>query len=465
MTTSSSSLSGSFQASRFETSSAPVMKNHSPSGARSLRIRTVSTLCIGRTASISTRSTPKRSLPSTAASTMSKRSSALARTLEASLCGGMPAGTNTTRARPSSPMTCSAITMCPWCTGSKVPPKIPTLTVGTSPEVEHRPADPDLVAGLGARATQRAHDAAPLQLPLEALDALRVLPVGLEREALDALAGNDVAAVLPLHPHALPRRAEDAVRAIRALLGPAISQLSQALLEDVAQLFDAFAGLGRDLNGVGEGLSQVRPELLVQEVHLVEHCDGGLPRESGGVQLRPEGAVGPLRVLARVQNQRQEPRAGDVPEEPIAEAAARARPLDQPGNVSDHERPAVTPVVGHPQLRRERGERVIADPGTRRAQGTKQRRLPGVRKPDEAHVREDFELEPDLPLLPRQTLLAERGRPARRGREGGVPATAVAASGRHEGRARLREVGEQSPFVAALGADGDLDQGVLPALA
>ena len=160
------------------------------------------------------------------------------------------------------------------------------------------------------------------------------------------------------------------MRAIRALLGPAISQLSQALLEDVAQLFDAFAGLRRDLKGVGKGLPQVRPELLVQEVHLVEHGDGGLPRETGGVQLGPEGAVGPLGILARVQDQRQEPRAGDVPEEPVAEPPARARPLDQPWYVSDHERPAVAPVVRHPQLRRERRERVIPDPGTRRAQGT-----------------------------------------------------------------------------------------------
>src|SRR3712207_8525734 len=58
---------------------------------------------------------------------MSKRSSAEARTLEASLWGGMPPGTNKTRERPSSPMTCSAMTMCPWWTGSNVPPKIPTF--------------------------------------------------------------------------------------------------------------------------------------------------------------------------------------------------------------------------------------------------------------------------------------------------------------------------------------------------
>src|SRR5215210_1010305 len=225
MTTSSSSLSGSFHASRFETSSAPVMKNHSSPGERSLRIWTVSTLCIGRPASTSTRSTEKRSLPSTLASTMSKRSSALARTLEASLWGGMPPGTNTTRERPSSPMTCPAITMCPWWMGSKVPPKIATFTAEPSPEVEHRPADPDLVTRLRAGMPQRAQDAAPLELTLETLDALGVLPVGLEREPLDALAGDDVAPILLLHPHALPRRAKHAMLASTA--SPALATVAQ----------------------------------------------------------------------------------------------------------------------------------------------------------------------------------------------------------------------------------------------
>src|SRR5918993_5791669 len=113
MTTCSSNRSGSRHASRFETSSAPVMKYHSSSGEPSLRMLTVSTLCIGRPASISTLSTENRSFPSTAASTMASRSVALALTLDASLCGGMPPGTKTTRARSSSVMTCSATIMCP----------------------------------------------------------------------------------------------------------------------------------------------------------------------------------------------------------------------------------------------------------------------------------------------------------------------------------------------------------------
>src|SRR5215211_1816744 len=202
MTTSSSNRSGSFHVSRFETSSAPVMKYQSFAASRSLSIPTVSTVCIGLPASTSTRSTENRSFPATAASTMSKRSSAEARTLEASLCGGMPPGTKTTRERSSSSMTCSAMIMCPWCTGSKVPPKIPTF-IAASSEIEDRLAYLDLVARRRARAAQGTQDAPPLELPLEVLYALRALPVRLERQPLDTLAGDHVAAVLLLHPHPL----------------------------------------------------------------------------------------------------------------------------------------------------------------------------------------------------------------------------------------------------------------------
>src|SRR4028118_1561603 len=87
------------------------------------------------------------------------------------------------------------MTMCPWWTGSKVPPKMATR-IRTSPEIEHRLPDPYLVAFLGPGPPERPHDAALLQLPLEALDALGALPVGLEREPLHVLARDPEAPVL-----------------------------------------------------------------------------------------------------------------------------------------------------------------------------------------------------------------------------------------------------------------------------
>src|SRR5215217_3684851 len=244
MTICSSRRSGSFQASKLDTSSAPVMKNHSSPGARSLRMATVSTLCMARPASISTLSMVNRSFPSTAASTMESLSSVVALTLEASLCGGMPPGTNTTRARSSSIITCSATIMCPWCTGSKVPPKIPTFKKSTSLEVEHRLADPDLVARLRPCPPQGPNDPDPLQLVLEPLDTFPIAPVGLECEPLDTLPGDDVPAVLLLHPYALPQRPEDAMPTLRRLVDGPLTHPAQHLLESVAK-FDNPVSRGR----------------------------------------------------------------------------------------------------------------------------------------------------------------------------------------------------------------------------
>src|SRR5215208_3323293 len=304
MTTCSSSLSGSFHASRFDTSSAPVMKYQSSLGEFSLRIPTVSTLCIGRPASISTLSTLKRSFPSTAASTMARRSVAAALTLDASLCGGMPPGTKTTRARSSSVMTCSATIICPWCTGSKVPPKIPSLTP-TSLEVKHRLADPDLIAWHGASPPQGSEYPDSLQLVLKALDALSVAPVCPEGEPLDDLPGDDVATVLGLDPDPLPGWPEDAMLGLRQPTDGALTHLAQPLLEGVAQRCHTFRRGRGDLMGIRKDFPQVRPELLVEEVDLVQDNDRGLLREPGCVELGPERAFGPFGVFARVKHERQ----------------------------------------------------------------------------------------------------------------------------------------------------------------
>src|SRR5215207_2015184 len=445
MTTSSKRRSGSFQVSKFETSSAPVMKYQSLPASRSLRISTVSTLCIGRPASTSTRSTKNRSLPATAASTMSKRSSAEARTLEASLCGGMPPGTNTTRERSSSSMTCSAMTMCPWCTGSKVPPKIPTF-MATSSEIEDRLANPDLVARRRARPAQGTQDAPLFELPLEVLYALRALPVRLERQPLDALAGDHVAAVLLLHPHPLPRRAEHPVAGFLSVRGgrgsDALLHCTQALFHEVPELLHAFAGPRGDLQGPRERVPQVLLEFIVQEVHLVQNGERRLPGEPRGVQFRPEDTLGLLRILARVQDDRQEPCPRHVPQETVAQAPALARTRDETGDVRDHEGFPVASLVHDPELRRQRGEGVVAHPRTGGAQCRQQRGLAGIRQAHQAHVRENLQFQMDLAFLPRQAPLAKRRRLARRGRERRVPPAALTAAGHDEGVLRLGEVGE-----------------------
>src|SRR3712207_842020 len=136
--------------------------------------------------------------------------------LDAALCGAMPPGTKTTRARPRASQTCSAMMRCPWWMGSKVPPKMPTLIVSPLLEIElHRP-DPHFVPRLGPGPSQSGHDALFLQGTLEVLDPLGAVPVGPERHALYVLPGDLVSAVLdPLDAQPLPGRPEDAVHAVR----------------------------------------------------------------------------------------------------------------------------------------------------------------------------------------------------------------------------------------------------------
>src|SRR3712207_1213549 len=146
---------------------------------------------------------------------MSKRSSALALTLEAVLCGGTPPGTKITQARFKACATCSAMIMCPWCMGSKVPPKIPILLIShpsrcplptPSLEVELYIADPDFVPGLGAGPPERCHYALFFELPLKVAHALGTLPVRPQREPLDAFAGDLVGPVFDLlDAQSLPR--------------------------------------------------------------------------------------------------------------------------------------------------------------------------------------------------------------------------------------------------------------------
>src|SRR5215212_2465214 len=426
MTTCSSSLSGSLQASRFDTSSAPVIKNNSSSGERSPRMLTVSTLCIGRPASISTLSTEKRSFSWTAASTIASRSGAVALTLEASLCGGMPPGTKTTRARSNSVMTCSATIRCPWCTGSKVPPKIPTLTP-TSLEIEYGLTDPDTIARHRAGSAQRSYHANPLQFVLEAFDTLPVAPVGLEREPFDALTRDDVATVLLLHPDTLPRRPEHAMLTLRnscwRTLLPHFAQLS---IESVAQYRDAFRRLSGDLVGPRKGFLQIRPQLFIEEVDLVQHDDDGLLGESGGVELGPQRTLGPFGIFAGVEHEREQPRPRHVAEKLVAEALALAGPRDEAGDVCHHEPSAVSLIVHDSELGREGGERIVTHPGTRGAQHAQQRRFSRVGQSDEADVREDLELQADLAFLAGETLLSECRSLAGGGREGTVPTPTLA---------------------------------------
>ncbi len=138
----------------------------------------------------------------------------------------------------------------------------------------------------------------------------------------------------------------------------------------------------------------------------------------------------------------QHARALDVAQEAVAEPRAFVRAFDQAGNVDHHERLEVGDAHDA-ELRLERGERIVGDLRTRRADDAEQRRLPGVRQADHAGVGEQLELQAQLAAFAGLAVVREVRRLARRGREMLVALTAAAALGDAQPLVRRAQVGEQ----------------------
>ncbi len=140
----------------------------------------------------------------------------------------------------------------------------------------------------------------------------------------------------------------------------------------------------------------------------------------------------------------EDPRPLDVAQEGVAEAGPVAGALDEPGHVGDR-RPALVLVaeVHDAEVRLERRERVVGDLRRGRGQGREERRLAGVRQPDEADVGDEPQLEAEPALLAGLALLGVLGGLVGGRREVGVAEAAAAAARDHRLLADRDEVGDQ----------------------
>src|SRR5579884_1312624 len=143
------------------------------------------------------------------------------------------------------------------------------------------------------------------------------------------------------------------------------------------------------------------------------------------------------------------------------------RAFDEPGNV-DHDEGL---LVRHPhdaELRLERGERIVGDFWTRGRDDGEQRRFSGVRKPDDAAVGQQAQLQPQREAFSRLALFGKPRRLPGAGREMLVAKAPAAALSDQNALARPAEVGEK-PFRFAFGravderSDGHGDDEVLAA--
>ena len=140
----------------------------------------------------------------------------------------------------------------------------------------------------------------------------------------------------------------------------------------------------------------------------------------------------------------EDPRPLHVAQECVAESGAAARALDQARDVGDRRAPLVLlPEVHHPEVRFERGERVVGDLGRRRGHRGEDRRLARVGQPDQSDVGDQAELQAQPALGAGLALLGVLGGLVGGTLEVGVAESAPPAPGDHRGLAERHEIGDQ----------------------
>jgi hypothetical protein len=148
----------------------------------------------------------------------------------------------------------------------------------------------------------------------------------------------------------------------------------------------------------------------------------------------------------------------DVRQEAVAQASARARALDQAGDVGDHHDSFAE--LERAEIRFERRERIRGDLGARPSQGREQRGLAGVGQADESDVGQQLELQIEPALFAGQAVFGEARHAPGRGHKAGVAAAAFVAARHDDALTFDCEVGEQRAVaVADLGADRHLYDG------
>src|SRR5690606_18705238 len=144
---------------------------------------------------------------------------------------------------------------------------------------------------------------------------------------------------------------------------------------------------------------------------------------------------------------------------PISETGAFGRPLDQPGNIREHEA-LLDADADDAEVRVQRRERIVGDLRPRRGQRARQRRLAGIRRAEQANVGEDLERELQVPLLAGLAARELPRRPVHAALERRVPAPSPAAARDEQPVAGLDQVAELLAGIEIddLGADRHRDE-------
>ena len=219
-----------------------------------------------------------------------------------------------------------------------------------------------------------------------------------------------------------------------------------------AELVELFATLRGDRDNVDlpappRALESLPGRRGRGQVDLVEGHEHRLLEQCRVVrrELVPDRTVVPLGVARRaIDDVDQHARPFDVTQERVAEPGALARALDESRNVGDRGTALVIGAeVEHPEVRFERGEWIVRDPGPSGRQRGQQSRLPGIRQTDQPNVGDQPELEAQPALLAGLALLGVLRGLVRRCLEVNVAEPAPPAARDHHLLTNGHEVGEQ----------------------
>ena len=162
-----------------------------------------------------------------------------------------------------------------------------------------------------------------------------------------------------------------------------------------------------------------------------------------------------------VNDVQQQAAALNMAQEVVAEADALRSTLDQTGDVGA-DKALLRADADDAQHGGQRREVVVGDLGTRGRNNADERRFADVREADQAHVRNDLQLELEVHILAGQTGLGKLGDLAGRGRKMAVAPAAASALG-HDNRLTARQIGHDEVGLGLLqhGAAGHADDQVV----
>src|SRR5262245_61109299 len=311
---------------------------------------------------------------------------------------GLAATTTMTRSRHSASFATRTSATWPLCGGSNAPPKSPSFTAQPLPVSASRssrrrthgrsPSVPKSAPTSGA--------SRQLQCLFADLHRCAALGAGGPQRTLELLlAGrrpDDAEATLGAEERPRPRlRLRPVDEELGQVVGSGLldGRLRHEREERAAKLLQPLAGRAGESEHADDALVLDVELRLAPEVDLVEHDDLGTGLQARAVRDelgvdRPPLLVG---VVRRVDHVHERTRALEVGKEIVAEADTLARPLDQPGDVGDDQLPAVGRLhrAEHGLQRR---ERIVGDLRPRVRDPREERRLAGVRQPDERGVGE-----------------------------------------------------------------------------